>query len=267
MTNDTHPNRYTLSRRKMLGGLGAVGLASAGAGLGTSAYFSDEERFENNTLTAGTLDLLVEYEAWYDSDGAVENMADSSMGTQDGSPAGMFYDLQDVKPGDSGKVEFCFRIVDNPAYMWACGDMTQDENGQNEPEMAVDATPDVGELGDHIEARLSYCADGVEGEEIVSGSLVDVFAALDGGAALDGDGMAGMAPGSQSEYDTVVEVEEGTDYITGPCLCLYWELPHEVGNEVQSDSLSMSLEFHALQARHNDGTTNPCAPDQIESPQ
>lgn len=263
MTQDSEPQLYSLSRRKMLAGLGAVGLASAGAGLGTSAYFSDEESFENNTLTAGTLDLRVRYEASYDSGGAVENMADAAMGTQDGSPAGMFYELDDVKPGDSGHVEFCFDIVDNPAYMWACGDLSQAENGMNEPEMAVDDTPDLGELGDSIEARLSYCdiddEELIEGDEIVSGSLVDVFAAIANGAALDGDGVAGLAPGDQSPYDEVVE--DDPDYITGACLCLFWEIPYDVGNEIQSDSLTMALEFHALQARHNDGTTNPC-PDE-----
>ena len=262
MTHDNDPKLYSFSRRKMLAGLGAVGFASAGAGLGTSAYFSDEESFEDNTLTAGTLDLRVVYEASYDSGGAVENMADAAMGTQDGEAAGMFYELGDVKPGDSGHIEFCFEIVDNPAYMWACGDISQSENGMNEPESAVDETPDFGELGDSIEARLSYCdVDGefVEGEEIVSGSLVDVFAAIANGAALDGDGVAGLAPGDQSPHDEVVEAEP--DYITGACVCLYWEVPFEVGNEIQSDSLTMALEFHALQARHNDGTTNPC-PDE-----
>jgi predicted ribosomally synthesized peptide with SipW-like signal peptide len=49
----------------MLAGLGAVGLASAGAGLGTSAYFSDREEFSNNGLTAGTLDLKLDYKATY----------------------------------------------------------------------------------------------------------------------------------------------------------------------------------------------------------
>ncbi|WP_178916443.1 choice-of-anchor W domain-containing protein [Natronomonas gomsonensis] len=263
MTDDNQPTTYSLSRRKTLAGLGAIGLASAGAGLGTSAFFSDEESFENNTLTAGTLDLRVVYEASYDSGGTVENMADSAMGTQDGDPAAMFYDLQDVKPGDSGHVEFCFEIVDNPSYMWACGDLTQAENGITEPESAVDDTPEVGELGDAIDARLAYCEKDdeelIEGEEIVSGSLVDVFAAISGGAALDGDGVAGLAPGEQSPYDEEA-VEADEEYITGACLCLFWEIPYEVGNEIQSDSLTMALEFHALQSRHNDGTTNPCEP-------
>ncbi|WP_245810627.1 vWA domain-containing protein [Halorubrum halodurans] len=54
-----------LSRRKMLVGLGAMGVASAGAGLGTTAYFSDEEGFTGNRLEAGTLDLKLDYKSTY----------------------------------------------------------------------------------------------------------------------------------------------------------------------------------------------------------
>ncbi|MFC5278473.1 choice-of-anchor W domain-containing protein [Halorubrum rubrum] len=256
-------NNFGLSRRQMLGGLGMIGVASAGAGLGTTAYFSDEESFTDNTLTAGSLDLRVVYEASYDSDGAVENTADSAMGTQDGDPAGMFYELDDVKPGDSGHVEFCFEIVDNPSYVWACGDLSQQENGMTEPESAVDDTPDLGELGESIVASLAYCDE--DGEpladgEIASGSLVDVVAAITGGAPLDGEGVAGVAPGDQAEYSEVVEPEDGPSYITGPCVCLFWEVPTNVGNEIQTDSLTMDFEFHAIQSRHNDGTANPCEP-------
>ncbi|WP_340098331.1 choice-of-anchor W domain-containing protein [Salinibaculum salinum] len=263
MTDDK-PQLYNLSRRKMLAGLGAVGLASTGAGLGTSAYFSDREAFTNNTLTAGSLDLRVVYDTSYDSGGAVQNMADSAMGTQDGEPAGMFYDLQDVKPGDSGHVKFCFEIVDNPSYMWACGDLTQNENGLTEPEAEVDDTPDQGELAENIEARLVYCEEDddeiIEGEEIAAGTMVDIFAALATGVPFDGDGTAGLEPGEQSSYDDEVVVEEGADYITGPCVCLFWEIPTSVGNVIQSDSMTMDFEFHAVQSRHNDGSANPCTP-------
>src|SRR6056297_4030525 len=55
----------TLSRRQMLAALGGVGLASAAAGLGTSAYLNDTESFENNTITAGTLDLKVDWQQTY----------------------------------------------------------------------------------------------------------------------------------------------------------------------------------------------------------
>lgn len=67
MTHDT--NLTDLTRRKMLAGLGAVGLASAGAGLGTSAYFSDTEAFADNEIVAGELDLLVDWQQHYTMNG------------------------------------------------------------------------------------------------------------------------------------------------------------------------------------------------------
>jgi len=57
--------QFELTRRKILGSLGAVGLAGAGAGFGTSAMFSDAESFEGNTLAAGELDLKVDWEEHY----------------------------------------------------------------------------------------------------------------------------------------------------------------------------------------------------------
>jgi len=62
---DKANNSIGLSRRKMLAGLGAIGVASAGAGLGTTAYFSDQESFEGNTITAGELDLSVTWQQLY----------------------------------------------------------------------------------------------------------------------------------------------------------------------------------------------------------
>jgi|GEM_PF-715113 len=60
------PNKSIgLSRRKMLAGLGAIGVASAGAGLGTTAYFSDQQSFEGNTITAGTLAVLGSWQQLY----------------------------------------------------------------------------------------------------------------------------------------------------------------------------------------------------------
>ena len=61
MTNE----RFELTRRKVLAGLGSVGIASAGAGLGTTAYFSDEESFKNNELVAGQLDMTVAWQEHY----------------------------------------------------------------------------------------------------------------------------------------------------------------------------------------------------------
>jgi predicted ribosomally synthesized peptide with SipW-like signal peptide len=59
-------NTFELTRRKALAGLGTIGVASAGAGLGTTAFFSDEESFEDNQLTAGELDLRIDWQQTYD---------------------------------------------------------------------------------------------------------------------------------------------------------------------------------------------------------
>lgn len=46
-----------LTRRRILGSIATVGVASASAGAGTMAYFSDTETSSGNTVEAGTLEL------------------------------------------------------------------------------------------------------------------------------------------------------------------------------------------------------------------
>ncbi|MBX0324335.1 SipW-dependent-type signal peptide-containing protein [Halomicroarcula sp. F13] len=88
-------DKFELSRRKVLGGLGTIGVASAGAGLGTTAFFSDTESFDGNKLTAGSLDLKMDwqehYSDWSSDEEQYAGMA-SSESTADyvlpGGPAG-----------------------------------------------------------------------------------------------------------------------------------------------------------------------------------
>lgn len=54
------PENIELSRRRVLGGLAATGLASAAAGAGTMAAFSDSESSTGNTVQSGTLDLTLD---------------------------------------------------------------------------------------------------------------------------------------------------------------------------------------------------------------
>ncbi|WP_439026459.1 hypothetical protein [Haloarchaeobius sp. DT45] len=53
-----------LSRRQVLAGLGTIGVASAGAGLGTTAFFSDTEELEG-WYEAGRVDLVLDYRSTY----------------------------------------------------------------------------------------------------------------------------------------------------------------------------------------------------------
>jgi predicted ribosomally synthesized peptide with SipW-like signal peptide len=256
-----------LSRRKMLVGLGAVGVASAGAGLGTTAYFNDTETFEGNSLTAGELDLFVHvdysedqgsYAQYSTPDGTF--IDGNVVGGGDGEPLSI--QVSDLKPGDSGEGEFCFSIVNNPAYLWMCGELTSnDENGMNEPETEADDTVG-GDLADAMEVTVSYCTDGDVGAEIVSGSLADVMLALQAGVPLSGDGDANASLADRPAFDGVTEpFTNGEPNVDDQCVCFSWEVPTSVGNEIQTDSVAFDFEFYAEQARHSDGTNNPCVDD------
>jgi len=122
----------------------------------------------------------------------------------------------------------------------------------------------MGELADAMQVTVSYCTDDdgeyALGEEIASGSLADVMSALDNGIPLSGDGDAeapvdGRAPfeGVDSAFVNETEVNAAEQ-----CVCFEWEVPFDVGNEIQTDSVAFDFEFYAVQSRHNDGSANPC---------
>lgn len=96
------PNELDLSRRKALAALGTVGIASAGAGLGTSAFLSDQEPVENNQLVAGRLDAGVGYTAHYsDRSDDEDDGLDGDVRMFDGGPAGVG-SVDDLRAGEVG---------------------------------------------------------------------------------------------------------------------------------------------------------------------
>lgn len=155
--------KFELSRRKALLGLGTIGLAGAGAGVGTSALFSDTEEFANNQIQAGTLDMAVEGEIvaanqYWQNQGILGNPI-----TADGDIE-VGFQLDDFKPGDWFII--CFKVDsvgDNPFYLTLHGDAdeyAEKEGASTEPEMDADGdTTDNGwesvtstnaELGDKL---------------------------------------------------------------------------------------------------------------------
>ena len=138
MSNDS---KYSLSRRKALLGLGTVGVAGAGAGIGTSALFSDEESFTNNSITAGTLDMVVDAEivATVDNDYFNSLSLEGTSQTADGAAVDMAINIDDAKPGDW--LIICFEITneENPGYVQiSTSNLVDDENTVTEPEADSD---------------------------------------------------------------------------------------------------------------------------------
>lgn len=258
------PKNVELTRRRVLAGLGTVGVASAGAGLGTSAYFSDTESFENNTLTAGELNLVVD---WYtDVD---QGMAGSSVnsGSLDGNPSDYTYEVTDVKPGDTGTLVFCPKIIDNPAWLWIGSHegITDHENGLTEPEGEVDDSggdPGTGhgELSEHVQVDVYYASGVSQGDDQISCdhirqmtnpddyTLANLAADMQDGFLIDGDVGEGSVEGTQA-YPASPDVETQN----GPCICIEWEVPTSVGNVIQTDSFAFDFSLVAMQQRNNPG--------------
>ncbi|QLH81243.1 SipW-dependent-type signal peptide-containing protein [Halosimplex pelagicum] len=256
---------FGLSRRQMLAGLGTIGVASAGAGLGTTALFSDEESFEGNSVTAGTLDMSVTAsveaanEYWAEQVDLAELEA-----TADGD-AVTGIQVSDVKPGDWGIICFEFEVGDNPGYIRTRAEGRETgENGYTEPEPTdgeAENDPDdddgAGELQDFmlaevyqnsVDANSDDPRDYVENLDPVTpegSTLQETYDTFSGGVIMrDGDG---------EPLEVGSDPEEGTPDGPGSaewCLLLY--VPEDVGNIIQSDTLSFDLVFEAEQVRNND---------------
>jgi predicted ribosomally synthesized peptide with SipW-like signal peptide len=257
---------FDFTRRKALAGLGAIGIASTGAGLGTTAYFSDTESLAGNTVQAGQLNLIVDYET-----GVVQGSAEPAGTVTPGGEAdgdnSYEYTVADAKPGDEGSLRFCPKVVDNPGWVWVGSDsgLTSYENGQTEPEADADATgggslgdstsgAGAGDLAQAIQVTVSYCDENGDNKRELNNpsyyTLADLLKDLESGFLLDG---SGVDDGSTDAYPAS---QDGNDQ-QGPCLCIDWTLPTTVGNEIQSDAVSFDVEFYAVQERHNGSPANP----------
>ncbi|MEZ3145310.1 SipW-dependent-type signal peptide-containing protein [Halobaculum sp. MBLA0143] len=289
MTDD-EPRLYDLSRRKMLAGLGAVGLASAGAGLGTSAFFSDTEELENNSITAGTLDMSVTATVVAAND-YWANQTSFELGastTADGQDAAVGLVVDDAKPGDWGIVCCEIDVLDNPGYVQVSTEEFAEAGGANpEPEQAAEGdTNNSADLGQFLLSTVwQDYAGPVDGS--AGGTRTDLtnldpvfnnasdllglqYAQPDTGGVVDSDQHHTTAREANAILDTanggyIVRDDQGVPVAVGGVdgepyvFYLLLEIPYEVGNEIQGDSLSFDLVFDTEQRRNNTDPFNNTA--------
>jgi predicted ribosomally synthesized peptide with SipW-like signal peptide len=268
--------RYQLSRRKALAGLATIGAAGAGAGLGTSALFNDTESFNNNSITAGTTNLIVEAKVAALSSGLESSEGAVSIQDADNEvdgDAGVGITATDIKPGDSFVVGFNVTVENNPMYVAAKAANVSNEGGSTtEPE----PTPDNGELGGKINTVLGYdgATDGSDANnftwdqsgamapnnpEVGTGGGVTLNSFLSG---LETDGFLYRDPDTSAEptnngqgHGTASPTElGGGDNVTH---WQYFEIPIGVGNEIQGDSISWDVTWYGEQVRNNPEPTGP----------
>jgi len=280
MSNDS---KYSLSRRKALLGLGTVGVAGAGAGVGTSALFSDEETFEGNTIQAGTQNLIVNAgivdDSTFDGNAGSISLTDE---TANGEPA-VGIEVNDIKPGDSFVIGVDPVVEGNPGYLALTGNVTDNLDATNtEPEVGLDGNltnstngqGTQGELDQFLEiTALGYDSGNVNGG--ISGSSLpitndDGFPSDFGGSpVLFTDLLNGLlyrgrsgasAPGHGAAGDPATRVggdtsqtNVDTDRVTH---LVEFTLPTSVGNVVQGDSLTFDLTWSLEQVRNNSAPAN-----------
>jgi predicted ribosomally synthesized peptide with SipW-like signal peptide len=299
MTDD---KKYELSRRKALLGLGTIGAAGAAAGLGTSALFTDTETFENNSITAGTLDMTVEATEVAISDNRPNSPYEVSGDTANAENA-VSLSASDVKPGDW--VIYCIDITieDNPGYVTIHADNLDEEDvSSTEPEAEAEDV-DVGntsaDLGEylHVTHWGEFNGDIPPEESNVREDLNTLDNTTDettgdGASPVqedyskpDTDGNATLN-GTSVEYSNLREFVEtydtddtneddessgvliggddpeliggpGTDDYDTFTYYILIELPLDVGNQVQGDSVQFDLAWSTEQTRNNDDPRSP----------
>jgi predicted ribosomally synthesized peptide with SipW-like signal peptide len=278
--------------KKIVLSIGSILFAGAILAGGTGAFLSDTETSTGNTFATGVIDLQVDNES-YVTNNAGQLALSPSTSWSLGSLAGkLFFNFSDLKPGDIGEDTISLHVNNNDA--WACMNILATgtpENGQNDPEAAVDPTAGAndGELQNNLFFNF-WADDGdnvyEQGEQIFKAGLAkDIFngqnwALADasknvwgGTSPIPGDsvryvgkawcfGAMSAAPVPQDGKGKLAGSTNGP-LVRGTGFSCSGT---DVGNIVQSDGLKADVSFSVAQARSNGsylcsglvlGTTTP----------
>jgi predicted ribosomally synthesized peptide with SipW-like signal peptide len=225
--------------RQILISLLVVGIVGAIASGTTLAYFNDTETSQDNTFSAGALDLQVDWNESYNGEFVERQPLTDNPGA--------IFDINDVKPGDEGEATVSLHLFDNPGYIWM--NVTQTANNDNsctEPEAEAEGGDcgTEGELGEHMMFTVWMDDDGDnvhdEGENV-----------LYNGTAHE------MEPSLLLDGDTSTDEKEAFENSTTHYVGFKWHVPAETGNEIQTDSKVYDISFYAEQERHNPQDQEP----------
>jgi predicted ribosomally synthesized peptide with SipW-like signal peptide len=134
-----------MDKKKLIISLGIIGGIAAVVIGGTIAYFSDIEESTGNTFTAGNLDLKVDSECSYN--GVPQQFCTWAL--KDLETGNLFFNYDDVKPGDYGEDTISLHIDYNDAYVCAgILNLESQENGCNNPEKITEPNCEQDEIGE-----------------------------------------------------------------------------------------------------------------------
>jgi predicted ribosomally synthesized peptide with SipW-like signal peptide len=197
---------------KVLASLLMIGMVAAMAGAGTFAYFEDVETVAGNTITAGSLDLVI------NGDNPIES----------------HFEVDGIQPSEKA-VKRCINLTnigdcDGYLSIWIVN-LTDYDNGCTEPEGDVDTT----------------CGDPGLGEgELSENLMIKIWEGCCGTATVHYVGTLANFTAHHYSQDTQLylgDLDSGeTRYFHVGC-----RVPNNVGNEIQTDSSEFDIMIDLLQ--------------------
>jgi predicted ribosomally synthesized peptide with SipW-like signal peptide len=261
--------------KKILASLGSIVFASALLAGGTGAYFADSNTSTGNTFATGVVDLKVDNESYVTSNSGALVASPTTSWALSSLAGKLFFNFLDLKPGDVGEDTISLHVNNNDA--WICMNIALQgtpENGQNDPELAVDPTigTNDGELQNNL--YFAFWADDGDnvyesGESIFKQGLVkDIFTGQNWALADSQTnvwGPSGPLPGGATKYigkawcfgtmaqtplsqDNKGKVGNNGPLVRGTGFSCSGQ---DVGNAVQSDGIKANVSFTVAQSRSN----------------
>lgn len=256
---------------KLLLRIGIIGSLASLVYIGaTSAFFSDLENSVDNVLADGGIDLQIDNSSWYNGVAQPEHTWVLKDLDND-----LFFNFQDLKPGDWEEDTISLHVNDNDA--WVCANVTLTEsadNGINEPEGAAGDTTDGtwnGELDENL--KFIFWADDGDnvletGENVVltggpddlpqnPGTPGTTFAIADAANNIFTGSANSPIPGNSTRYigkafcfgdltENRVAAGAGVNPGVNPGITCNGSL---VTNSSQTDSVKGDISFTAVQSR------------------
>lgn len=267
--------------RRILFSLVLISTVVGAGAFASRAYFSDTETSTGNVFAAGAIDLQVDNESYMtDANGVLVASTNTSWELSDLTDQ-LFFNFQDVKPGDIGEDTISLHVNDNNAWICAAARVTEDSDvNYNEPELADDTTVDQnnplttdGELAEN----LNFAFWGDDGDNVYEVGE-NIF--VNGPASSLGAGQIALADSSSNVWGTSGPVTGGSTVYIAKAWCFGDLTPAAVAqdgngktgtngptsergtgftcsgassfnNAAQTDRVMGDLQFYAVQSRNN----------------
>jgi hypothetical protein len=261
--------------KRILLSIGSILFAGAILAGGTGAFLADSGSSTGNTFATGVVDLKIDNESYATDEWGKLYFSPSTSWNLSNLAGKLFFNFTDIKPGDIGEDTISIHVNNNNA--WSCMNINLSgtpENGQNEPELAVDPTVGTndGELQNHL--YFTFWADDgdnvfEQGEKVFKQGLTrDIFNGENWALADSQTNVwngTGPLLGATTKYigkawcfGTMVSTPLTQDGLgkTGANGPLFRGSGFscsgaDVGNIVQSDGIKVDVSFSVVQSRGN----------------